>query len=1195
MKIKLTNCRYFLRKRLQLLIMRMFIFLFCTTVFSLSPNKTFSQEKVIINQEQSVSVDQVFKIIQQQTKYHFIFPKRLFKNSPNILLKKGEITVFNLLQKSLQNSNLEFKLDNNNTILIRKIETNTDIQAKIVVKGKVTDSNGEVLPGVSVIEKGTTNGKSTDFSGNYSISVPKDAVLEFSSLGYQKKTINIADLTYYNNVNVILKEDVNVLDEIVISTGYQKLSKERSTGAFEIVDEKQLQQRPSATFLERIQGQVNGLSVNPSNGKIEIRGRSTVFNGYDDVLIVVDGYPLTRQDDYNTINPEDIKTLTVLKDAAAASVWGARASNGVIVITTKSGDKNKKLSVTYSSFLEYEEKVNLDDMRFLSVAEEIELDQEYIDKGWTNLEGVAGSNSSINDFYLANIYREGLSPDGNRWSQNTFDNYINELKGREDVNRQIEKYLLQNAARQTHNLSLQGGGEKNTYFASMSYTDYKAYNIGNENNRLTINLRNTFDFNENIKFIAGINAVFRNGQENGISIDYLKQLQAYDQIVDENGQYIQKYFNWNPWLSQQREAEVGTPHTWNILEEQRNLDNSNKFLDLRADFSAEIKLFDGFILRPSFRYERGAGNTDNFRNMNLPSHRNTISDYYVNGSFQLPVGSDYAATNTRYEGWTMRNTFNYDKSFGKHDVTVFGGIEYNKRFTESNLNRHFGYNKQATLYIAYNELGLFNYSLRDFTNTPDYDFWQGYFQNSSNSDIRNVSYFANLGYSFDKKYNFTASYRVDQANIFGSDPDFRYKPLWSVGAAWNISNEDFMSNLNWVNRLTLRATHGITGNSLGSASPYATAFSRTNTYSNSYFFSRLSVPANPDLKWEETAKTNFALDFSLFSWLSGSLEYYNEQSTDVYARRPLDPTVGFTSATVNYASIQNSGTELRVNAIILNTNDLEWSVTANINTNNNVVKTFEPTSTTADSFASGNGIDIDAPVQNYYSYNFAGLDTNGEATFFDQNGDVQHWSYEFNKDDLVLNGSKTPRHYGGLSSTIRYKGFDLTANINYGADFAFRYSPNYASVGFGSTNNIYSPLRPSFNNIRVSEIWGDRWMNPGDEATTNVPRVFYNGLNPNTGQIESRNLQSRQDRKYVQSTAVTHQGDYIRVQDIILGYTFNKNVLNKTFFNDLRFTTQVTNPFLWVKNDLGVDPTATPATQAIRNLTRFTFGIRANF
>ncbi|WP_224488094.1 SusC/RagA family TonB-linked outer membrane protein [Robertkochia flava] len=1067
-----------------------------------------------------------------------------------------------------------------------------DPEQTVTIKGTVTDKDGLPLPGVVVMVQNTSIATQTDIDGNYSITVPENTQkLLFSYLGFKNQVVNIGDKT---TIDITMEEDIAKLGEVVV-TGYQTLSEERVTGSFAGVQETQIQQRPSATsFSERIVGQVPGVNVNGNTGRLEIRGRSTLFNGYGEVLIVVDGFPLTRQDDFNTINPEDIESITVLKDAAAASTWGAKASNGVIVITTKTGRKNQKLDVNFSAFVDMEEKVDFDDMNWMTVSEEIDTDLEYIEKGWFDVATIPNTPLSINDLHLAEVYRSGASPDGNVWSQDTYDSYISALRKRQDVSDQFEDYLMRSAMRKIYNFSLSGGGENNTFFASMSYNDIEGQRIGESNDRLTFNLRDTYDFTDKIKFTAGMTGVVRQQENNGIALDMVRQLQAYDQLIDENGQYVQKYFAWNPWVSRQREAEIGSPMSYNVVEEQRNLDDTEQFIDLRADLRLDVDVFDGFTYSPSFRYERGAGNRDIFKSMSLPSHRNTINDFYVNGNYQIPTGSDYRQESEYYKGWTFRNNINYNKTFGDHEVTVFGGIDYQRRFTENSYNRRFGYDKQSTTAADFDLLALLRRDIAYFNGERTREFYySGAFFDVNNRDNRFVSWYGNAGYSFKEKYLINGSYRVDQANIFGSDPDFRYKPTWSVGAGWELGKENFIQDIDWIDRLKLRGTYGLGGNSLGAASPYASAFSRTNTYEYSYFFSRLSIPANPQLKWEETKTTNLGIDYSFFNGgLSGSLDYYKRVSTDIYGRRSLDPTVGFTSATVNYVGIDNQGVELLINARVIDHEDFKWDLRANINYNENITTEFEPTTETADYLAGGFGVIEGASINNYFAYKFAGLNENGEATFYDKDGVAQHWSHDFDKDDLLYMGGKTPQHYGGISSTLTYKNLDLTVNLNYGAKFAFRHAPNYISSGLGNYNNN----RYNYANLRLHELWAERWQQPGDEATTGVPRMYYNGVNPQTGLTESRFDGSAQDRKWGQSTFNTFKGDYLRVQDIILGYNLPQSALDRTFFKSLRFTAQVANPFLWVANDRGLDPTvgAFGLEQATQNLTRIIFGLRAN-
>mgnify|MGYP005811957055 FL=1 len=1207
MKNDFINLPFRKGKRISLLVMRFAILLFCTTALSLSPKLSFSQKNIIVEKEQTLNVDELFSIIQQQTDYHFIFPKRIFKNSPQISLKPGEISVLSLLNKSLENSNLKFRVDQNNIITILKDPEAKNKQEQVTVSGVVIDSNGAPLPGVSVMIVDESKGVVTDFDGAYSITAPNNATLQFSYVGFVTRTLNIADLSYFNDVNVTLQEDVNALDEVVV-TGYQELSKERTAGSFSKVTSEQLEQRPSSpNIIDRITGQIAGLNVNPIFNTFEIRGRSTIFGGQAGALIVVDGFPLADQQNIESINPEDVESITILKDAAASSIWGARASNGVVVIVTKTGRKNQQLTVNASSFFEVEDKVDLDDFNWMSTGEEIDLDMEFIDKGWTNIASLPAQTGSINDLHLAYLYRSGLSPDGNVWSQNTFDKYVDMLRQR-NINDQWEKYLLRAATRTTHNLSISGGGKRNSYFASLSYTNKKDQSIGDEDDRITMNLRNVFDFNDKISFTAGMTAVLRNQQRNSLesqfgtfggSIGLAELVQPYDQLIDENGQYIQKYASWNPWISQDREDITGAPYTFNFVEEQRNRDVSSTLMDIRADFQLNVEVLKDLDLSSSFRYERNTDDLDAFKSMNLPSWRNTVNDYYVFDSDlnryvnRIPEGAEYLQERSYSKGWVFKNTLNWDKTLGDHDLTLFAGAEVSRRFSESLLNRKFGYDKQTTNFLPINEVDLTSYRITNWNGQAFTRYYDRLIFNIDNQDNRFVSGFSNLAYTYDDKYTLNGSFRIDQANIYGSNPDFRYKPLWSVGGAWNIHNEAFAEYYQWLDRLKLRATYGLGGNTINNASPFPTARNRNINWGNPYITLVLSQPGNPDLKWEETATTNLGLDFAfLNNRISGSFDYYFKKSTDVYTALRLDPTVGFASSNVNYADIDNKGVEFVLNADLIRTSDFNWSVRANFNVNKNELVTYNATSSpSVDGFTSGgSAYEEGRPIRGIYGYNFAGLDENGEVLLYDGEGNTKSWRESVEFDELVYKGSGIPTNYGGLSTRLAYKGFDLTVNMNYQSGFYFKKSFNYASVGYGAGNNVDY----DFSNIRLHEIWADRWMQPGDEAFTNVPKVFYNGLNPNTGEIENRFDTAAMHRIWNQSTNAIHKGDYIRVQDIILGYSLPANTLQSTFFKSLRFTAQVSNPFLFVANDLGLDPVA-PDTEAFTNLTRYTFGIRANF
>ncbi|MCR8669313.1 SusC/RagA family TonB-linked outer membrane protein [Aestuariibaculum sp. M13] len=1199
--------------------MRVFIFLLCATVFGFNPNTSFSQEKVFINQNQSVSVDEMFNIIQQQTNYHFIFPKKLFKDSPTIQLEQGEVLVISLLDRALKNSSLEFEIDENNTILIKKVDHTYDRrQQKVKVSGTITDATGMPLPGVTVMEKGTQNGVATDFNGVYSITVADNAVLEFSYVGFLNETREVSALTYYNNVNITLKENVNALQEVVV-TGYQTLSKERTAGSFTKLTAEDIQLRPSsANILDRLRGQVSGLSVSPATGLINIRGRSTIFSSQETPLIVIDGFPMSDQSvgNLNTnlggVNPEDIESVTILKDASAASIWGSRAANGVIVITTKSGSKKSRTKVDFSSFVELEEKINTDDFMWMNTAEEIELDQEFIDKNWVNFNTLVNSPSSINDLHLAYIYRNGISPDGNVWSQNTFNNYIEELKSR-DINKEFSKHFFRNAIRKTHNLSMSGGGENNTYYTSLAYTDYQSANIGNDDDRLTLTVNNTYNFNDKIKFTSLVTGAMRKQTNNSVSPSFgtpgaaqiLQQLQPYDRILDDNGNLQQYYVLYNPWISQQREQEVGAPHTFNWLEERLNKNDTDLRLDFRTRFQLDAEVFNGLTLSSAFAYELNYLKSDIYRGMNLPSHRNFINNYYVNGEYQIPLGTDYEHERNVRRGWVFRNSINWDKTWDNHQLTVLALGEYQKSFSDNIFNRQLGFDEQSLQYAAVNETltnGVADFNgARLFSRPSDY-FRQGI------EDLRQVSYASNLAYTYADKYTFNGSVRVDQANVWGSDPKYRYKPLWSTAAGWELGKEDFMSALSWVDRLKLRASYGIGGITSDSSSPYAQAFATSIFWGRQYPYTRLSVPANPGLRWAQVATTNIGLDFSLFgNKFSGSAEYYVRKSSDILGRRGIDPTTGWDSATLNYAATDNKGIELTLKTDVLNRNNFNWNIQANINYNKNILtEFFGENNTNPSALVNGATFLEGDPFFTLYAYKFGGLNENGELMVWrnerkgnellgeaDEPARLVHWRdipSQIELEDMESQGSEIAPHYGGIINTFTYKNFDLTVMADYQFGHIFKDRLNYSSSSHGAYNNFNNTA----NNVRTHQIWNDRWREPGDENFTNVPRLYYNGTNPLTGAGESRFDTNNQAFYWTSSNINYHKADFIRIQEIILGYNMPQQFLDKTFFNNLRFSFQVTNPYLWTANDVGRDPEAN-YQEAFINLTRYTFGLRATF
>ncbi|QVY65002.1 carboxypeptidase-like regulatory domain-containing protein [Polaribacter sp. Q13] len=397
--------------------MRTFIFLLCTTVFSFNTEISLAQKKVTIEADKEATIDQMFELIMNQTEYSFLYPEKLFNNLPKVHLKKGIISVNKLLNQSIPSTNFNVQFSEDNTILITKKEI-----VRQTVTGKVTDEQGFPLSGVTIMVKESRKGVSSDFDGNYIITVPDTkSVLVFSYIGYQTQEILLENQKV---INITLKEAVNTLGEIIVSTGYQKISKERVTGSFNKISESQLENRIAQNVLTKLEGQAPGLLFDldeEGNMVPIIRGISTI-NAEKEPLIVVDGFPITQG--ISSINPNDIKDITILKDASAASIWGIRAANGVIVIITKKGSKNKKTSIEFSTNFSLTPHQNLSDYPNASTESYLELEKHKAENGWE----ILPTPSSYSQTALGKGLETYLLLENGGISENEANTIINKLK-----------------------------------------------------------------------------------------------------------------------------------------------------------------------------------------------------------------------------------------------------------------------------------------------------------------------------------------------------------------------------------------------------------------------------------------------------------------------------------------------------------------------------------------------------------------------------------------------------------------------------------------------------------------------------------------------------------------------------------------------------------------------------------------------
>ncbi len=1172
-------------------------------VFLMISIKVSAQEKITIDAVDE-NILNILNELKAQTEYHFVFNHDLIDTDKKITIKAVEEDMLYFLQRLFAGTNVIATVSKNHIIFHRRHELDEELKSVIeenvvyelsifdtlritkenltvtdtsskyrYISGTLVDINNYPLETVKIFNRRSNLIFYSDLNGAFNVLVPNEInKIYFVKKGYQAYVINIVGKT---DLGKIILDKTIQLEEVMI-TGYQSISRERATGSFSKIDDSHLRQRFDLNILDRLEGLAPGLSV-VDGGKIQIRGRSSMI-GNTDPLWVVDGFPIERS--LFTINPDDVESVTILKDAAAASIWGVRASNGVIVINTKKGKFNTPTQIEFLSYISLSEKVDFSKQNWMSTSEEVDLDLEFIKKGWVNFEASLGRHASFNLVEEAYIYKSGFSPDGEVWTQEQFDRYINELKQKNAL-KQYEDLLFRQALYTHNNLSLTGGTDVNIYRLSVGFNYNQFHADRTTNTRMLLSFNDQYHFNEMFIVELGVNSTFRKYYENGFNPNSVKYTDAYDELIDSNGNLIHYYDMHNKWISQEKENSYGFFEYWdNDLVTVQNNDKSSENFDLNAQARLILKPIEGLKIKSSFQFETGTEKYDEFRSMHMPDQRIKVNEYYDerNNVYQIPTGIEYKFENSSFYAYTFRNLLNYNREWEKHKICFLGGLEIRKVYRENTRDKKYGYDKKLTVHTPVNEKDFINQQIYSWTGNALYD----YFYRTSNSDNREFSMFSNVSYEYLKKYSVTGSFRIDQKNLFGSDPSFRYKPLWSAGLGWNLLREDFMSNVLFIDRLRLRITYGITSNASNQYSPYAQASNYIYSFgSNLYNYLSLNTPANDNLKWEETSTFNLAGDFAFFNnRLYGSIEYYYKDGNDLLGSRVMDATNGFQSAMVNYVSMSNEGIEIAINGLIHKSKDFSWTAHLNFTYNKNRITKIDDQVQSPAWIIYFGKIEKGYSYDNIFSYNYAGLDSGGNILLYNTDGTTKPWHEGVSSvSELIFHGEKFAPYHGGFKTTFKYKALELSMSLVYKFGHKFRHN-----FGYGY-NGQYS---------RVDKIWADRWKEPGDELTTRIPKIAYVGINPYTGERESMFDNIDADVFWAYSQDNIFDAAHIRIKDITLEYTIPEKVLSRTFLRNVKFHAQIKNPFLWVANNLGVDPEA-PNSMAWQNLKSLIFGFRIHF
>ena len=1043
------------------------------------------------------------------------------------------------------------------------------------VQGRVTDENGESLTGVTIAVKNGHGNCLTDADGRFDIWLgAHETMLTVSFIGMETMEVNAAK---HSVLNIVMKTDERSLGDVIV-TGYQTLSRERATGSFHVITPEKLKGKLQTNIITRLEGQVPGLVQ--QNGEYYIRGMATLRGGptRNEPLLVVDGVPF--EGNINSINPAIVKNITFLKDAAAASIYGARAANGVIVISTIDGNANGKTSVRYDASVKFTPRPDMGSLNLLNSRELVDLQKEGF-RYDSNQYAYLDERVKVNPV-LELLYKHKAGMIDNNQLETGLETYRNL-----DNRKELEDFYTKTGVRHQHNLSISGGNPKNRYVFSLNY-DGNSYNARYQSSeRYGFTLRDNILFFKWLKADIGITGSFTHDKGDtgmGQFTDIYRNNPSYTMLRDKDGNPV-NFPKYKSDYELERLKGIGLmDETFNpiVNRKEERFDSRDQYYRVQAGLN--FKLMEGLNFDVRFQTENTTSKSSEFFSAKSYTVRNMVNDAAQYNTMRktltlnVPKGAQKSEIRGDVAAYTLRAQLNFNREFGQHLITALAGGERRQKKSTSTSIYYMGFDENSLGYKPVNPLSLSSL-MRTESLTGSF-MWHSIFNNYiTEVEDRFVSFYGNASYSYDNRYDVTGSIRVDQSNLFGTDPKYQYRPLWSVGAAWHAKKEKFLKDrASWLDNLTLRLTYGIGGNVPKEAGPYLTfEAARYNQWSKE-FGSEIKNPPNPALRWEKTATTNVGLDFAVLGHrLSGTLEFYNKRSTDLLASREADPTLGWRMVTLNYGSMYNRGVELTLNSRNIETKDFSWSTSLNLGYNKNKLIDIDDSNINVFGMTTGSASVKGYPLGAVFSFRYAGLNpTDGTPQYY-ANGGKDVVKGITSMDDLTYSGTRHPRYSGSLTNIFAYKGFELSLMFIYYGGHVLR----------GEAAPFLS-LPPTTN---VSRTILNRWQQPGDEQRAGVTPAFT-GYN--------LDLPSVRHPWYASDIHVI-KGDYIKLRDVSLTYHFDRRWVTKCRMTALNLTVQVQNVLTWKANHSGIDPEALGTfgygwgQRAIPNPTTWTIGLSAQF
>ncbi|WP_228423199.1 SusC/RagA family TonB-linked outer membrane protein [Butyricimonas faecalis] len=1049
-----------------------------------------AQSKVTI-EHQFVTYQELFTQIQKQTGLTVVYSNNELNKDKKIQAGFVQMELKDVLDKVLAGTNLSYEFMDEFVIL--KVIMKDEKKKTVSVTGKVVDEKNMALPGVTVMVKDLKLGTTTGPDGRYVLTIPKvdNILLVFSFVGMHTQEVKY---TGQDSVNVVMKDDIEVLEDVVV-TGYGNMSKGNYTGAATTMKAEDIMMAGVSSIDQMLQGVVPGMLVQQGTGmvgaspKIRVRGVSSLLGSQEPVWVVDgviqrDPQPFNSEDNtkfsvdaddisqlagnaISWLNPNDIESITVLKDASATAIYGSEAANGVIVITTKKANVGK-VSVAYSGDFSIGQRPRYGLYNQMNSQEMMEFSQEmYEDR--------VSYPSKVLSIGFAGLLQSYLNKE---ISKKEFDQQYEKMA---TTNTDWFDLLFQNSFSHKHSLSLAGGSEKIQNRTSLGYTDETGEATGNKVTLLTATSNTTVNLMNN-KLIVNLLLKGTWRKVKGFAYDVDPFSYAYNTsrvipMYSEDGSlyYHEKWANESSTVINNK-----TSYLYNIQNELDNTGSENNTKTWGTTLDVKWNILPGLDYQGLVSYSSSSADVKKYateRSFYVASLRGYDYGVYESSApefayTRLPFGGLLETGLTDVSTVTVRNALVYDHMFEDiHRLTLQLGVETNSSKTRGTTSKRYGYLKDRgetfiKLPLTYSDLAWEGDLL-------DNDLAQGEAMVLNKIDNK-LSEYISAVYTYDGRYVLNASARLDASNRFGQDKNKRFAPTWSVGVKWRVAAERFAKNLWWLNNLDLIASYGFQGNAVESVSPYLIAKDGgVNEYYNAYLLNISSLPY-PDLGWEKTKTYNFGVDAAL---LDGRLNFtvnYFKKISDVLSSRNIPRENGMKNAVVDGGEMTNTGYDFVINVIPVRTKDFTWQLSLNTSETKNKVNKNQRINTLND-YLEGSAVVDGEAFSTFYSFKYNGLnDENGTPEFAYM--DVLNGASPLNY--LVKSGKFTPDFSGGLNMMFKYRNWSLFALFNVQWGGHARLPKLY------DTDNNYGIPTPEQN---VSRDLALRWRKVGDK--TNIPSI----------------------------------------------------------------------------------------------------------